>query len=154
TDFDLSECTLLDADEFGARWACAGYKGYPVWIAEGDLRFFVSYGFYAPEQPAAGQTPGPFNTLGPRIEWRMTDEDGNWRPIATIVRYLTEPPDYRGEMLVVTRLGPEGVCQVAWIDARANPDANELAREAADTLAPDFDCAQQPVIWGMRGQSF
>jgi hypothetical protein len=154
TDLDLNECTILDATEFGVTWACPGFKGYPVWIAEGDLRFFVSYGFGAPEQPAAGQTLGPFNTLGPRIEWRMSDQSGDWRPFATILRYDTESETYNGQALVVTRLQPGPVCQVAWIDARANPDANELARQAADTLAAGFDCSRPPLVYGNRGASF
>lgn len=154
TDVDLNECTVLESTEFGVTWACPGYKGYPVWIAEGDLRFFVSYGFGAPDQPAASQTLGPFNTLGPRIEWRMSNETGDWQPFATILRYITESETYRGEALVVTRLGPDGVCQVAWIDARANPDANQMARDAADTIAPLFACGQQPLVLGAGGVSF
>ena len=42
TDVDIGQCTMLEADEMGAVWACPGLRGYPVMIAEGDLRFFVS----------------------------------------------------------------------------------------------------------------
>src|SRR3546814_4880877 len=35
TDLDLDECLVLDADDFGARWACPGYKGYPLMVTEG-----------------------------------------------------------------------------------------------------------------------
>ena len=31
----------METSDFGTVWACPGYKGYPVRIAEGDLRFFV-----------------------------------------------------------------------------------------------------------------
>jgi hypothetical protein len=41
---------------------------------------------------------------------------------------------------VVTRLGPGGVCHVGYVNARANPDANELARELADEKARTFKC--------------
>jgi len=155
TEMDLAACTLLSTDEMGGSWACPGYKGYPVWVAEGDLRFFVSYGFGAPGEPAASQTLRPFNELGPRIEWRLRSEGGTWVPFATILRFLTEPePGYRGQALVVTRLGPDGVCQVARIDARANPDANQLARDAADSIAPLFACGQEPLVLGAPGRSF
>ncbi|MEX1181330.1 MAG: hypothetical protein WEB63_11050 [Cucumibacter sp.] len=155
TDLDINECTLLSTDELGAQWACPGYKGYPLYVAEGDLRFFVSYGFGALEQRAATQGLGPFNTLGPRIEWRMSNATGDWKPFATILRYFTEPdPDYRGEVLVVTTLGPAGVCHIAYIDARANPDPNAMAREVADSLARTFDCATEPLVWGVRDRSF
>lgn len=155
TEMDLAACTVLSTDEMGASWACPGYRGYPLWVAEGDLRFFVSYGFGAPAEPAASQTLWPFNELGPRIEWRLKNEGGNWLPVATILRFYTEPePGYRGQALVVTTLGPNGVCHVAWIDARANPDANQLARDAADTIAPLFACGQEPLVLGERGRSF
>lgn len=144
TDIDLDQCLVMHSDDFGSSWACPGYRGYPVRIAEGDLRFFVSYGFGAKEQPAAGQTLPPFNSLGEKIEWRLRNVGGAWRPFATIVRYrLDETPDYPGgEVLVVTQLGdePGTQCHVAWVDARANADANELARQAADELAGDFPC--------------
>jgi hypothetical protein len=41
---------------------------------------------------------------------------------------------------VVTKLGPGGVCHVGYVDARANPDANELARKLADEKARTFRC--------------
>ena len=156
TDLDFEQCTILHSDEFGVSFACPGYRGYPVYVAEGDLRMFVSYGFGAPDEKAATQTLGPFNTLGPRIEWRLTNQSGDWRPFATIVRYLTDPAeDYHGEALVVTTLGPYGVCQVAHIDARANPDANELARQMADLYGQNFDCSvREPEVIGIRGRSF
>ena len=93
TDIDLDQCTIIETSDFGTVWACAGHKGYPVRIAEGDLRFFVSYGFGADDEPAAGQTPPPFNTLGPKIEWRLSNASGAWKPVATIVRYFVDNDD-------------------------------------------------------------
>ncbi len=43
-------------------------------------------------------------------------------------------------MLVVTKLPPGAVCPVAYVDAAANPDADDLARQAADQIARDFKC--------------
>ncbi len=51
-------------------------------------------------------------------------------------------------MLVVTQLKPGATCHVAYVDARANPDADELARKAADESARDFDCAGEPGFVG------
>jgi hypothetical protein len=48
-------------------------------------------------------------------------------------------------MLVVTRLPPGAVCHVAYVDAQANPNANELARKAADELARGFNCGEDEV---------
>jgi hypothetical protein len=150
SDLNLDECTVLNADDFGASWACPGYKGFPVWVAEGDLRFFVSYGFGAEDEKAAGQTPPPFNYLGPKVEWRLSKQTGDWRPFATIVRYYTSlgEGEKEGQVLVVTKLEDGATCHVAYIDALANRNANAMAREAADASARDFDCADDPEIIG------
>ncbi len=64
TDTDLNACTIINADDFDATFACPGWRGVPVMIAEGDLRFFVSYGLNAVNEKAAQQTLPPFNTIG------------------------------------------------------------------------------------------
>jgi len=150
TDVNLDECSIIETSDFGSVWACAGYKGTPVRIAEGDLRFFVSYGFGAEDEPAAGQTPPPFNTLGPKIEWRLSNASGAWKPVATIVRYFVSKGDgaSEGQILVVTQLVEGATCHIAYVDALANPDPNTLAREAADGMAGAHDCAADPEIVG------
>ena len=145
TDLDLDECLVLDADDFGASWSCPGYKGYPLMVTEGDLRFALIYGFGA--KMADGQTLPPFNHVGEKLEWRLSNELGRWMPIATIVRYYTADPETgedKGQVLVVTQLVEGNSCHIAYIDALANPDANELAREAADK-AGSFECARDEV---------
>jgi hypothetical protein len=151
TDVNLDECSVVSSDDFGSTWACAGYKGIPVMIAEGDLRFFVSYGLRSTEEKAAAQTPPPFNRLGPKIEWRLSNAEGGWKPFATILRFYVadaEDSSKEGQILVVTKLEPGATCHVAYIDALANEGANELARDAADDLAPEFDCESDPEIVG------
>ena len=150
TDLNLDDCTVMSSDDLGSTWACPGYKGYPLQIAEGDLRFFVSYGFNAGEERAAEQTPPPFNYLGAKMEWRLGDASGGWKPVATIVRYFVSmgEGEKESQVLVVTQLVPGATCHIAYIDATANPDANALAQKAADTMTPDFDCANDPEIIG------
>ena len=71
----------------------------------------------------------------------MPIEDKNGRPIAK-------------PMLVVTRLPPGAVCHVAYVDAAANPNANELARKAADDVARDFKCGKDEVkVIGASGRA-
>ena len=150
TDLDLDLCSIVSSDDFGTTWACPGYKGIPVMVAEGDLRFFVSYGLTSTTERAASQTLPPFNYAGPRIEWRMDNLEGRWKPFATILRFFvqagTDEPE--GQILVVTKLAPDATCHVAYVDAKANSNANELAREAADELARDFDCDAEPETRG------
>lgn len=57
-------------------------------------------------------------------------------------------------MLAVTRLPPGEVCHVAYVDVAANPNANALARRAADELARDFKCGKDEVqIAGATGRA-
>ena len=144
TDLNLDECLVLDADDFGASWACPGYKGYPLMVSEGDLRFSLAYGFNPSDN---WQTLPPFNRLGEKLEWRLSNDLGRWMPIATIVRYHTADPETgedKGQVLVVTQLVEGNSCHIAYVDALANDNANELAREAADK-AGEFDCASDEV---------
>lgn len=127
----------------GAIWWCDGYGGVPVRVAEGDLRFLISYGANAAAERAAGQTLPQFNTINQTLEWRL---DRTGRPFATILRFFTDnglgDGSAKGQVLVVTKLGGPGqVCHVGYVDALATPNANAVAREIADR-APDFVCGQ------------
>ncbi len=155
TKIDLAACRTFPADpddplQSGA-WLCDGYRGVPVYVAEGDLRFFVSYGEGARDELAARTTLPPFNHIGETIEWR-TAPDG--QPLATILRFFTDPGDggAKGQVLVVTKLGDSGqICHAGYVDARANPDPNAMAREIADEVG-SFDCStDSPRFHGAGG---
>ncbi len=164
TPIDLNLCTVVQSDDFGSTWACGGHKGIPVMIAERDQHFMVSFGLTSTTEPAAKQTLPPLNHLGGKIEWRISNASGAYKPFAAIVPYLTEPPKAEkvateaakpeseppaeGRILVVTKIEMGKTCQIAWIDAVANADAADLARKTADEKAPDFDCANPPEIVG------
>jgi hypothetical protein len=81
---------------------------------------------------------------------------GKLKPFATILRWnVMREGDRRkpsGRVLVVTRLPPGGVCHVGYVDARANPDADALARRLADERARAFRCGVDKAGWvGKRG---
>jgi hypothetical protein len=131
---------------------CPGKNGLVVLIAEDDLRETVSVGrnrLGASREPAAQTWFGPFNWTTNTVEWRAA----NGRPYAIIQRWHiadNADPDKDGrpvtkQMLAVTRLSPGPVCHVAYVDVQANPDANELARKAADEMARDFKCGKDKV---------
>ncbi len=148
TKLDLDECLLLYADDIVAEWACPGYKGYPLYVAEGDLRFFVSYGFFALDEKAASQTLPAFNYINDIIEWRLKKINGDFMPFATILRWKTESGEYgevKSEILVVTKLEQNNTCHIAYINAKMVPNANELAREIADNKAENFNCETDEI---------
>jgi hypothetical protein len=148
----INNCTMLESDEFGQVAACPGLKGYPVMIIEGDMKLFVSYGFNAAFEKAAKQTlPTISNRIDHTMEWLLPADDFTAPPIAAILRWRTQVAQAapEGEVLVVTQLVLGATCQIAWIDALANENANELARQAAEDLAGDFDCDNtMPKIYG------
>src|SRR5882757_7755255 len=140
---------------------CPGKAGLVVLVSEDDLRETVSVGRnrgVPARQPAAQAGFGPFNSTTTTVEWRAldgkpfaiiqrwhiadnSDEDKNGRPIAK-------------PMLAVTRLPPGPVCHVAYIDVKANPDANGLARRAADESARGFKCGKDEVkVVGETGKA-
>lgn len=139
----INNCTMLDSQESGEVAACPGLRGYPVMILEGDMKLFVSFGFNAEFERAAKQTlPTASNRIDPTMEWLLPADDFTAPPIATILRWRTqvEQAAPEGEVLVVTQVVPGATCQIAWIDALANKNANELAHQAAEDLAGGFDC--------------
>src|SRR5215471_1511079 len=167
TPFNVDNCRHKPGTEpeDGGVWRCKGYGGIAVVMAEGDARVYVSYGPRASHEPAASQTLGALNGEGTSIEWRVARErDGKRRPFATIMRWTTavvtddpkvEDGTFRGEVLVVTRLGPGGVCHVGYVDAKQNANAVDLAREIADRHARNFRCGKdKPIVLGDKGPGF
>ncbi len=140
---------------------CRGKDNLVVLISEDDLRETVSVGRNradAARQPASDVWFGPFNSSETTIEWRSLGA----KPFAMIQRWhIADHADRDREdrprtkaMLVVTRLPPGAVCHVAYIDAIANGNANDLARQAADDLARGFNCGKDQVkIVGARGRA-
>ena len=162
TPLDLDKCRHTpskEVEDYG-EWRCMGYGGSAVRVTAGDQRIYVSFGRNAKNEPAAKQTLASFNSEGKAIEWRgMRSADGKLVPYATIMRWnvtkSAEEPPVRGQVLVVTRLGPGGVCHVGYVDARANYDANALAQKIADQSARNFKCgADKAIILGNKGPGF
>jgi hypothetical protein len=132
-----------------------------VLVTEDDLRQTVSVGRNrkaADNEPAASISFGPFNSTTDIVEWRAADGE----PFAIIQRWHiadNDDPDKAGRptakgLMVVTRLPPGPVCHVAYVDVRANPNPNELARKAADETARDFKCGKDEVkVVGERGRA-
>ena len=135
-----------------ARTATVSGGAKEVLVGAGDQRSYVSFGHNAAKERAFQQTLASFNSEGKTIEWRIERlPDGKTRPFATILRWNTTTLDkddnnVSGQVLVVTRLGPGGVCHVGYVDGRANPNANELAVQIADNHARGFKCGKHALL--------
>ena len=140
---------------------CPGKAGLVVVITEDDLREAVSVGrtrAAADKEPAAETSFGPFNSTTNTVEWRAADG----KPFAIIQRWHIADTTDEGKngrpiakpLLAVTRLPPGAVCHIAYVDVKANPDANELARKAADESARSFNCGKDEVrVIGESGRA-
>lgn len=136
TELNLDRCRVIarDAESGAVSWRCTGYAGIPLYVTEDDDRFDVDAGLDNGEWEGVGG----FNRLGPRVEWRLR----RGRPVAIIYRYILtgadQPPGTRLAVKSIGRLGHAG-CLVSMIDGAA-PNANEVARQRADTRAEAFRC--------------
>lgn len=164
TDLDTSHCKALvpeDTESGSVSLRCKGYKDNAVYFKEGDLRQSILYGsLNAAYIDDVFESFTPFNSTTGKIEWRLGN-DG--KPVAVILRWLLdnidpatgEPsPNVKGQVLVISKVaGKDGRgCVVGYVDALANPKANSLAREIADTKAEGFACGQnQAQYHGTRG---
>lgn len=159
TTIELGACKPLRTGQDGSAWLCPGLKGYPVYIAEGDLRTFVRVGREPEKRRAATQTLSAFNSLFRQkanratLEWRFVRRNGQILPYATIQRFFTRDDTRSGEVLVVTKVTASEDCHVAHIDALDNADAIALARSIADGQAREFDCSAGPRKIGRTGRS-
>jgi hypothetical protein len=164
TSTALKDCRVSGAhngvDDSTTRF-CPGRAGLGVLVSEDDLRETVSVGHSraaAGKEPAAQAWFGPFNSTTATVEWRALDG----KPFSIIQRWHLDDnadEDKNGRptakpMLVVTRLPPGPVCHVAYVDVKANPDANELARKAADEFARGFKCGKDEIkVIGNSGRA-
>jgi hypothetical protein len=159
TTVELRTCEQIKRHRDGGAWLCDGLAGLKVYVAEGDLRQFLSVGAEPQTRRAATQTLGAFNSIFERgsqraiIEWRFDRRGERQLPYAAIVRFHTSRDGRTGDVLVVLKVSPNESCHVAHIDALANQDAITLARFVADTRAKTFDCRNEPATEGATGKS-
>jgi hypothetical protein len=167
TRFDAKKCKHekgTEVEDYGS-WVCPGLGKLRVRLSAGDQRMYVTYGSWKKDDIASSQTlPGFNDVYEGTVEWRIEKTaKGETRPFATILRWniilpsdrdkATGPIKANGRVLVVTRLGPGGVCHVGYVDATANKDANELARKLADERARTFKCGKDKrIVLGNKGE--
>jgi hypothetical protein len=157
-DFERDCIAVSDVDSesgSGGSWLCAGYKGWPVHVAAGDLRESVFFGHLGPwfadaDGGHAFATFGMFNGIGRTVEWRLDDKGA---PFAAILRFHLDSGDpaiTKRQVLVVSTVGQPGIgiaCIAGYVDATDTPKANEVARAFADQSARDFKCGGEEAFW-------
>lgn len=155
-DFD-KHCTIFEEYELGVSAKCTGYLDYPVYFSEGDLRAMVRFGHTTPKTER-WESFIQFNNAGSTIEWRLSAGV----PKATILRWYIDTENDQtgnreeGQVLVISTIAdysnPDNACVAGYVDARANSNANTLARNVADTIALRFNCGvDAPQFYGERG---
>ena len=161
TKLDIEKCKVLEEEGDSIRAVCDGWGGYPVEFAEGDLRqslFFGHMGDWA--KKSHFESFGPFNQMGGTAEWIVEGKVAK----SAIMRFFIENPNpatgeidkaFQGQVLVVYKVGQKGegeACMVGFVDARANPNPNELARKVAAEEVKDFACRLNEPQWhGIKG---
>jgi hypothetical protein len=134
---------------------CPGHGGAEVETRSSHTRLFVSFRFS--KSQVAKDVVAAWSA-GKTLEWRGPKTNKGFQPYAAILRLLMKDPESEtreadGEVLALIRVDPREAeaCAMAFIDARANKDANALARVTADGLGPEFDCrSDKPQVAGAR----
>jgi hypothetical protein len=163
TTLDLDACPVVETLEEGGVWRCQGWAGYPVEFSEGDLRqslFFGHLGSWS--KKGHWESFGPFNHIAGTVEWLVDRKIAK----AAIARFIIEnsnpetgevDKNAQGQVLVVFKVGQKGegeACTVGYVDARANPKPNELARKVAADEVATFRCRVDEAKWhGIKGQT-
>jgi len=166
TKLEDAGCKTVAEYEAGATSYCKGFRDVWFRIDDGDARISVTYGIDPegpPEQERRWESFQSFNSISDVVEWRYRDDVNGGRPFAAILRWLISVRRDSGEaierktgqVLVVSRVGDENGpgCFVGYVDALVNKNANQMARDIADTMAADFVCGvDEPVYHGETGR--
>jgi hypothetical protein len=137
TMLDLHRCRTLETIPEGdsVRLRCPGLAGIPLFVNEGDGRSEIDAGL---DDGRWESLPG-FNTIGDRIEWRLS----GGRPFAIIYRLRLAATEGApaGSALIVEAIGRRGApgCRIGVVDG-ALPEANARARALADRQARNTRC--------------
>jgi hypothetical protein len=139
---DYDKCKVVeDADPVKVT-RCEGLAGVSVkWTNEPDSSI-IEFGTdgVVPEDAFAKRFT--FSVAPETIEWRGVMKGGKLVPFAAIARFSmcgSVGGPCHGELIVFRLDGTKRSCMAASVDAR-KANANERARELADTVARRFNC--------------
>ena len=154
----FDNCTTHQAEDEPIHFSdCTGYGDWTVHMIAGEHGAAVAYSQRGKETQWGENPPraAVFQDLGQVMEWRL---DASGVAFATIYRSIFtgyEPGD-GGQYLTVSALRPEGdlgACHVAYVEAAQQPEANQIARDVADYLAPDWQCGvDAPIVFDLDSE--
>jgi hypothetical protein len=146
TSVNVKNCLVIGGSSLESKpeidWLdaeCQAFAGYRVFVRGGDLRYSLSLQFNGAEIELPIFTM--FHDLGSElIEWRGTrNRETNTFVFDTLIYRMSladaDPSQKDAKELLVVRLNGEKSCLVGSVDARKSKDANDLARQIADSSA-------------------
>ena len=154
----FDNCTTRESDEEEVVYSdCAGYGDWTVHILAGQHGIAAAYSPRGKEAQWLESPPraGVFQDFGDVMEWRL---DASGVEFATIYRSIFTgfEPGQGGQYLTVSALrgeGDLGGCHVAYVEAAQQPQANQIARDAADYLAPGWQCGvDDPIVFDLDSE--
>ena len=145
------QCRTLksaEAGDDGFEARCRGTAGYSLILSEGDLRQNITVITPKGREHSLelwSTVSSGFSSVGPKVEWRLTTQNGKAVPVALIIRYnANEDPEAPNKLLsylAVAKITANEICVTEKI--APGPKANEDARRAADA-ATSKPCLKQP----------
>ena len=139
TDLIPAKCKVTKEDVEYQEEKCPGLAGYTLLSIYGDQRQSITVvspqGKEYPLNYWEVITPG-MSHVGDKAEWRVVKENGKPVPKALIVRVTTAPHlagEKKASYLAVAKITPDAICVTDRIEP--GPQANDLARQAADAAA-------------------
>ena len=149
TKIDAASCMtlVLNEEEGYSEQVCKGADGIAVFVSDGDLRQSVSYRDQDPGERRFGLAISIMLAIRLNGASRKMIAVGA-RPYATILRWHVSLDDNTDQQaLVITKIEDRDFCVAGLVDASTQSNANELARQVADDLTPNFVCGQDKAEW-------
>jgi hypothetical protein len=145
TTHDYGKCRLIEKDVGVQTYQCVGLAGIPVIFSSEDDGSSVGLG----KKGLVGDLPlKEVSFAGKTIEWRGDKKNGVVSPDAAILRYdvgKSVDGPFQSQLVIYKLNGAANSCVAATVDGK-RADANEHARQIADTFVRAFRCGQKPTL--------
>ena len=148
TSLNQKTCKTIDKAKDGdGEWTisrCGGRHGWQVFIDYDDARDQLRLARSGKEF-RLNHGVATFNSLGPRIEWRMAAAGAPAYALIYRVRWKDQATNKQRSRLVVVRLSKAGACRMGSVDSHMT-EMNRRARRLADNSARGFVCGRDKPV--------